>query len=116
VAFIRKATDTRQTDSYSAVSCCAVERLGVAERTWQGLFSAPNPGATPRVTGPQWTVGKGTFDQRRLAPEAPQILACGVRAHHTARPRSGERDGEHYFFLKRPRFEQTGGARGGVAG
>lgn len=54
------------------------------------------------ITGPSG-VGKGTLINA-LRQKHPQIW-LSVSAT-TREPRSGERDGEHYFFLKRPRFEQ----------
>ncbi|APD49262.1 guanylate kinase [Synechococcus sp. CS-602] len=64
--------------------------------------SAPQPGRLHVITGPSG-VGKGTLINA-LRQKHPQIW-LSVSAT-TREPRSGERDGEHYFFLKRPRFEQ----------
>jgi len=74
--------------------------MGVA--TDMAKPSAPQPGRLHVITGPSG-VGKGTLINA-LRQKHPQIW-LSVSAT-TREPRSGERDGEHYFFLKRPRFEQ----------
>ena len=60
------------------------------------------------ITGPSG-VGKGTL-VAALLQRHPQIW-LSISAT-TRQPRSGERDGEHYFFLDRPRFEADVAAGG----
>jgi guanylate kinase len=63
---------------------------------------APLPGRLSVMTGPSG-VGKGTLIAalRQRHPSLWLSVSATTRA-----PRSGEREGEHYFFLTRQRFEQ----------
>ncbi|MEN9497083.1 MAG: hypothetical protein RLZZ516_1546 [Cyanobacteriota bacterium] len=60
-----------------------------------------SPGRLFLITGPSG-VGKGTL-VTALLQRHPQIW-LSISAT-TRQPRSGEREGEHYFFLDRPAFE-----------
>ena len=67
-----------------------------------------SPGRLFLITGPSG-VGKGTL-VAALLQRHPQIW-LSISAT-TRQPRSGERDGEHYFFLDRQRFEADVAAGG----
>ncbi|MEB3326935.1 MAG: guanylate kinase [Synechococcus sp.] len=60
------------------------------------------PGRLTVITGPSG-VGKGTLVKGLL--ERHQEIWLSISAT-TRPPRAGEVDGEHYFFLSRPAFEQ----------
>jgi guanylate kinase len=66
------------------------------------------PGRLTVITGPSG-VGKGTLVARLL--ERHPCLWLSVSAT-TRAPRPGEVDGQHYFFLSRPGFEQQVAAGG----
>ena len=65
-------------------------------------MASATPGRLTVITGPSG-VGKGTLVSRLLARH-PQIW-LSVSAT-TRAPRSGEVEGQHYFFLSRGQFEQ----------
>ncbi len=68
----------------------------------------PSPGRLTVITGPSG-VGKGTLVARLLQRHPGLWLSVSAT---TRTPRAGEIDGQHYFFLTRPDFEQrvsTGG-------
>ncbi len=70
--------------------------------------AAAGPGQLTVITGPSG-VGKGTL-VAALLRRHPQIW-LSVSAT-TRAPRSGEQDGEHYFFMSREQFEQQVAAEG----
>ncbi len=70
--------------------------------------AAAGPGRLTVITGPSG-VGKGTL-VAALLRRHPQIW-LSVSAT-TRAPRSGEQDGEHYFFMSREQFEQQVAAEG----
>lgn len=70
--------------------------------------AAASPGRLTVITGPSG-VGKGTL-VAALLRRHPQIW-LSVSAT-TRAPRSGEQDGEHYFFMSREQFEQQVAAEG----
>ncbi|WP_094510285.1 guanylate kinase [Synechococcus sp. MW101C3] len=70
--------------------------------------AAAGPGQLTVITGPSG-VGKGTLVAalRRRHPQIWLSVSATTRA-----PRSGEQDGEHYFFMSREQFEQQVAAEG----
>ncbi len=70
--------------------------------------AAAGPGQLTVITGPSG-VGKGTLVAalRRRHPQIWLSVSATTRA-----PRSGEKDGEHYFFMSREQFEQQVAAEG----
>jgi guanylate kinase len=70
--------------------------------------AAAGPGQLTVITGPSG-VGKGTLVAalRRRHPQIWLSVSATTRA-----PRSGEQDGEHYFFMSREQFEQQVAAAG----
>lgn len=70
--------------------------------------AAAGPGQLTVITGPSG-VGKGTLVAalRRRHPQIWLSVSATTRA-----PRSGEKDGEHYFFMSREQFEQQVAAAG----
>ncbi|MCT0199865.1 guanylate kinase [Synechococcus sp. CS-1325] len=67
-----------------------------------GMVEPSVPGRLSVITGPSG-VGKGTLIAalRQRHPNLWLSISATTRA-----PRAGEREGEHYFFLPRQRFEQ----------
>jgi len=67
-----------------------------------GMVEPAVPGRLSVITGPSG-VGKGTLIAalRQRHPNLWLSVSATTRA-----PRAGEREGEHYFFLPRERFEQ----------
>jgi guanylate kinase len=72
------------------------------------MAAAAGPGRLTVITGPSG-VGKGTL-VAALRQRHPQIW-LSVSAT-TRAPRSGEQEGEHYFFMSREQFEQQVAAAG----
>lgn len=70
--------------------------------------AAAGQGRLTVITGPSG-VGKGTLVAalRRRHPQIWLSVSATTRA-----PRSGEQDGEHYFFMSREQFEQQVAAEG----
>ncbi len=70
--------------------------------------AAAGPGQLTVITGPSG-VGKGTLVAalRRRHPQIWLSVSATTRA-----PRSGEQDGENYFFMSREQFEQQVAAAG----
>jgi guanylate kinase len=72
------------------------------------MVLAPSPGRLTVITGPSG-VGKGTLVAalRQRQPSIWLSISATTRS-----PRSGEQDGEHYFFLSRDDFEARVAAGG----
>jgi guanylate kinase len=66
------------------------------------MVPSPSPGRLTVITGPSG-VGKGTLVALLLRSHPCIWLSVSAT---TRAPRSGEVEGQHYFFLDRPRFEE----------